>query len=136
MKISPKPALAVVAVAAVALVGGFSASTALAENGKPRPTYGVGSGPIEYKHNAAGQSYGSAARASNRAEEPDLIAVELSGGRTGYVYSDELAEAGGDNADTLEEVQARMAQPDYGKPKSIRAYASDGKTPIGWFTLG
>jgi hypothetical protein len=87
---------------------------------------------VPYAVNAYGQTYGSGAGTD---EGPDLIGVEAGGGRTGYVYRDELAAASGDN-ETLADVRRRMETGIDTRPKSIPMYESDGRTRIGTFHLG
>ena len=84
--------------------------------------------------NASGQTYGSALGAA-AGEGSDLIAVEAGGGRTGYVYRDELAKASGDN-ETLADVQRRLETSVENRPTSIPMYRSDGHIRVGSFRLG
>lgn len=87
-----------------------------------------------YGLNAHGQTYGSAGNATSPGQQPDLIAVEAGGGRTGYVYREELDAGSG--KDTLQEVQERLRTGQTLQPTSIPMYESDGRTRIGTFRLG
>lgn len=113
----------------VGLPAGFAVTTAAFATGDST------SGP-NYPVNASRQTYGSSALARTPAEEPDLIAVEMANGVTGYVYREALAKASGDWVKTPDRARAEMAAPDYNKPKTLRAYVSDGKTFIGTWTFG
>ena len=61
--------------------------------------------------------------------EPDLIAVEASNGRTGYVYAEELS---GPLPSSPEEAATWTPPP----ARSIPVYEADGTTIIGEFTVG
>jgi hypothetical protein len=84
--------------------------------------------------NAHGQSYG----VENTSGTPDLISVEATNARDGYVFRTQLADADGTSAaagftspqDALD-WQKRMA----GKKISVPVYLSDGTTKIGEFVI-
>lgn len=89
----------------------------------------VGDWPV----NARGQTYGSNASVGPEGNEPDLILVEATNGRTGYVLKTDL---NGPMPKTPEEAlawqEARKGQP----PREIPVYLSDGVTQIGVFLVG
>lgn len=95
----------------------------------PEPTYAV---------NDNGLSYGSSADASSLENEPDLIEVLATNGRTGYVLKRDLDAADGTAAtqtfkspeDALEWQRSRGSA-----PVTIPVYESDGTTVIGEFTV-
>lgn len=157
---------ALVAAAAGVLVvgcgaGAFAAASPalLAPKGLSAASAGVKTTPMpdpQYKKNAAGQTYGSAADSNAPENEPDLIAVvttnnlttkqvsrmsvaaaaatDTGGGQQGYVKKDELAEADGSNVSNPEEAAKWMA----GGAKEdhlVPVYASDGMTQIGTFVI-
>ena len=85
--------------------------------------------------NANGQTYG----AQNSNGTPDLIAVEATNGRTGYVFAKQLADADGTTAaehfkspaDALAWQKAHQ-----GKTTAIPVYEYDGTTKVGEFVVG
>lgn len=88
----------------------------------------------EWGVNANGQTFGVA----NDSGEPDLIAVQTSEGRDGYVFAEELAEANGTAA--AEEFESpedalRWQEERQGKTISVPVYLSDGETVIGEFII-
>lgn len=86
------------------------------------------SGPFAV--NARGESYGSASDAPAAEEEPDLILAITDQGGEGYIrQSDLYAEAPRSPADAATMAQAPA-------PRTIVAYASDGTTRVGTFTIG
>jgi hypothetical protein len=72
--------------------------------------------------NASGQSYGIA----NQHGTPDLVAVDATNGRTGYVYATQLTSPA---PTSPSQAVAENNSP----PKTLTVYDSDGKTPIGKF---
>lgn len=77
-----------------------------------------------YARNAAGLTYGSLADSPRPDLEPDLAWVVTDDGGSGYVYSRELSPPPPDPATPASPVLA------------LRAYASDGVTVVGTFTIG
>ena len=85
--------------------------------------------------NSHGQTYG----AQNSNGTPDLISVEATNGKIGYVFAKQLADADGDTASQhfTSPAQALAWQRTHeGKTTSIPVYESDGTTKIGVFTVG
>lgn len=90
-------------------------------------------GTYPWKRNAAGQSFGSAADAPTLADEPDLIMVVASNGKSGYAYRDQLTPQSAANpAAAVAEQRARQAAGAHAA-KAIPVYAEDGVTVIGEF---
>lgn len=118
------------ATVAVVLVGGVAvgaaASTAL---GSSHPDTVVTEAPTSFETNSLGQSYGSALGVAHD-QEPDLIEVEATNGKTGYALKTDL-DAG--SASTPEEAAKLAAS----RPaeRSIPVYESDGKTVVGEFLI-
>lgn len=75
--------------------------------------------------NTSGQTYGAA----NQNGIPDLVAVQATNGRSGYVYAYQLYPPG---PKTIKQALAQNSAP----PTKLTVYASDGKTRIGEFTSG
>ncbi|WP_053957475.1 hypothetical protein [Inediibacterium massiliense] len=85
-----------------------------------------------YPVNDAGQTYGSAAKATSIEEEPDLILAEGVGGVEGYVSSSDL------NADIAKSPQeaVKIMKMKNKSSRFIPLYKWDGKTVIGIFKIG
>jgi hypothetical protein len=75
--------------------------------------------------NASGQTYGAA----NQNGIPDLVAVQATNGRSGYVYAYQLYPPG---PKTIKQALAQNSAP----PTRMTVYESDGKTAIGEFITG
>jgi hypothetical protein len=75
--------------------------------------------------NASGQTYGAA----NQNGIPDLVAVQATNGRTGYVYAYRLYPPG------PKPIKQALAQ-NNAPPTKLTVYESDGKTAIGEFISG
>jgi len=75
--------------------------------------------------NASGQTYGAA----NQNGIPDLVAVQATNGRSGYVYAYQLYPPG---PKTIKQALAQNNAP----PTQMTVYESDGKTAIGEFITG
>jgi hypothetical protein len=75
--------------------------------------------------NASGQTYGAA----NQNGIPDLVAVQATNGRSGYVYAYQLYPPG---PHTTKQALAQNNAP----PTKMTVYESDGKTAIGEFMSG
>lgn len=108
---------------------GVSAPKGVESEPMPTPHYNV---------NASGQTYGSALNAPSPDTEPDLIQVEASNGKTGYVLKVELDEANGATAvaqfrspDEALAWQAERA----GKTFTIPVYDMSGKNIVGEFSV-
>ena len=85
--------------------------------------------------NSHGQTYG----AQNSSGTPDLIAVDATNGKFGYVFANQLAAADGDTAAQhfTSPAQALAWQKAHqGKTTSIPVFTSDGTTQIGVFSVG
>jgi hypothetical protein len=75
--------------------------------------------------NESGQTYGAA----NQNGIPDLVAVQATNGRSGYVYAYQLYPPG---PKTIKQALAQNSAP----PTKMTVYESDGKTAIGEFISG
>jgi hypothetical protein len=85
--------------------------------------------------NAAGQTYGM----QNDTGIPDLIAVEATNGRSGYVFRTQLEDADGTTAlrnSTSPQQNLEWQKENEGKRTLVPVYASDGVTRIGVFQVG
>ncbi|MDQ1572643.1 MAG: hypothetical protein QOH44_202 [Actinomycetota bacterium] len=85
--------------------------------------------------NSRGQTYG----VQNSNGTPDLIAVEATNGKVGYVFAKQLADADGDTAArhfTSPAEALAWQKAHEGKTSSIPVFESDGTTKIGVFTVG
>lgn len=93
--------------------------------------------PPSYQVNEAGQTFGSLADTTGTDDAPDLVAVETVDGTAGYVRSSELFEAEGinDNPSSPAEALALQNARDAHGPVDLTAYASDGVTVVGTFTV-
>ncbi len=125
---------------AVAALAGAAGGTVLAANGatsesrdisetRPAPSYAV---------NAHGETFGSAADASNREQEPDLIRAYATNGRLGYVRRTELEVADGTTAAlsfTSPEQALAWQQERGGRSFPVPVYAEDGTTVVGEFLV-
>lgn len=109
------------------LVGGVIVGTgvtaALAANGSTE---------VAFSSNSAGQTFGSALNARSVAEEPDLVLVEATNGKQGYVKKTDLEPPASIN--TPEEAIAYSKQNAAGRLLTV--YASDGKKVVGQFKVG
>lgn len=93
----------------------------------------------DYKVNASGLTFGSAATASSPEKEPDLIEVVATNGVVGYVYKKDLDAANGTEAartftspEQALEWQRTAAQT---LPAIVRVFESDGETVVGEFVV-
>lgn len=90
-----------------------------------------------YPHNPApqlpknthGQTYGSNANATSRSQYPDLVLVQATNGKDGYVYAHQL------DRPTPKTPQQAIAMNSI-KPRAIPVYAVNGTTVIGQFVIG
>lgn len=123
-----------VALAIATAVGAFLMTTALgwgasgsqaAETPAERPPE---VGKIEV--NPSGQTYGSAL--VDPENPPVLVQAYGDNGEIGYVYNDELA---GPKISSPEEAVEYMKSGKAQERTTLTLYASDGKTPIGTFTI-
>jgi len=87
-----------------------------------------------FQKNAAGDTFGSAAKATSPDNEPDLIQAAATNGKTGYVKKSELDAANGSDVSTPEE--AMKWNQESQTPRSVPVYAQDGRTVIGVFVVG
>ncbi|WEG08319.1 hypothetical protein PU630_13900 [Microbacterium horticulturae] len=116
-----------------AAIGGIQPDTAP----PPTPT------PVAYPENSNGLTFGSAMDAPSPDFEPDLIRVEATNGREGYVYKSDLDEADGSAAaesfkspdEAVAWQEEREAQELRDGPLAVAVYAEDGKTVIGKFEI-
>jgi hypothetical protein len=89
-------------------------------------------GPVpDWPRNAAGQTYGVQ---GNSSVAPDLIRVEATNGKTGYVDSKQLANLDGP-APTSPKEALDWQKAHEGETVSIPVYLSDGKTVVGKFDM-
>lgn len=141
MKLRSRVSQAIIAVAcasAAAVLGLGVGSAVGASPGTPEGPYSA-TAP-SYDKNDSGQTYGSAARATSPETEPELIQVEATNGRTGYVEKAALDAASGAEAATTfkspeEALRWQEAQRSVG-PVTLPVYTSDGVTVIGEFVTG
>lgn len=128
--------------AAIALSAGVASGTAIGSiqpTAAPPPT----PEPVVYPENADGLTFGSVMDASSPDSEPDLILVEATNGREGYVYKTDLDQADGTAAartfKSPDEAVAWQQERDTralreGHP-TVAVYDRDGKTVIGEFEI-
>ncbi len=109
----------------IALASGFDADRPQAPAARPqaspatlRPAISV------YPTNAKGQTYGPNLP---MVEEPDLIKVQATNGKIGYVLRTDLEGPAPTTPQQALSQQAALA----GKDQAIPVYESDGTTPIG-----
>lgn len=85
---------------------------------------------LPYSTNASGQTYGvDGGQAGSPVHEPDLVAVQATNGKLGYVYASQLD---GPTPTSPAQAVAENNQP----ARTIPVYESDGKTMIGQFKVG
>jgi hypothetical protein len=120
---------------ALAIVAGISTGAAgmsIAQASQPTNRSEMAA-PV-YPKNASGQTYGSAAKATTPQNEPDLILVVATNGKTGYAKRTDLEPPSAANP-----AQAVAAQKANTASNAVRApiavYESDGKTVIGQFAF-
>lgn len=89
-----------------------------------------------YPVNTDGLTYGSALDAISPDTEPDLILVEATNGKEGYVKKTQLDLANG-SAENFNSPAAALAwqAAHRGLTSTLVVYASDGRTPIGLFIV-
>lgn len=90
-----------------------------------RAPSGAPSGVNEY-----GETYGSSADAATPYDEPDLILVVTNEGPEAYVKREEL------NGPTPASPEEAAAMSRSATERTITAYAKDGRTVVGTFTIG
>lgn len=78
--------------------------------------------------NALGQTYGSSALAQNDSEIPDLVSVWVDETTIGYVPKSHFLPPKPDDPTSLEDPGRRG-------DGFVLAYASDGKTELGWVSI-
>ncbi|MGE9875778.1 hypothetical protein ACQQ9V_07630 [Hornefia butyriciproducens] len=83
-----------------------------------------------YKTNGDGLTYGK--QLENSDEEPDLLEVTATNGKTGYIKTKDVDKYGGGNVSTPEEAAAYMESDE---PIKLNVYKEDGTTVIGFFYL-
>jgi predicted outer membrane repeat protein len=105
------------------VIVGTGVTAALAANGSTEVTF---------SSNSAGQSFGSALNARSVTEEPDLILVEATNGKQGYVKKTDLEPPA--SIKTPEQAMAYSKQNAAGRMLTV--YAEDGKTVVGQFRVG
>jgi len=118
---------AAVAVAAPTIFA--PAGVASSPDGTPAPVTAP-----NYASNDAGQTYGSALDATSPDNEPDLIMVDASNGKTGYAKKTDLAAAEGTGFTSIDEA-VKWSEGEGQKDHIVPVYLSDGKTQIGEFTV-
>lgn len=82
-----------------------------------------------YGVNEYGMTYGSSAWAKGISDQPDLILVEATNGKVGYVYGDELDGGVPETVNDVEEYERTHNH------YFLNVYESDGKTVIGEFEV-
>lgn len=119
---------ALVVGAAVGVTSVSLASASSASNRSQQPA-------AVYPKDAKGLTYGSAVQANSPANEPDLIQVYATNGKTGYVYRTQL-EPQSDPTSPAQAVAEQNARAAHAAViKTIPVYASDGTTVIGSFSM-
>ena len=84
-----------------------------------------------YPHNADGLTYGSGLQTTRPDNEPDLIQVTATNGKTGYVYRTDITPS------ELASPQEAAARGATGQgPKTVLVYRQDGTSVIGESVLG
>lgn len=83
-----------------------------------------------WPRNANGLTYGSALNTASSQDEPDLIRVLATNGRTGYVLRSDLEPSPKSPEDALRQQAAQE-----GKDEVIPVYESDGIAKIGVFIV-
>jgi hypothetical protein len=134
-----------VAISVVGMLSGVAfASGAL----QPLPPAGVAAEPggapapavtPDYPRNASGLTYGSLEQANSPDSAPDLILVEATNGKQGYVLKTVLDAATGANVSNPQEAIAWQMKVDAmaaaGQDTLIPVYRVDGTTQIGEFEI-
>jgi hypothetical protein len=105
------------------LILGFTAAVAIAMSS--------GSSQTSWPTNASGLTYGSSGDALSPEDEPDLVKVGATNGKTGYAYRTDLEEPTPKSPQEALRIQAARA----GSSKSIPVYFIDGQTKIGAFVI-
>ena len=120
------------ALAIAAGIGTGAAGVTIAQASQPA-NRGQMPAPV-YPRNAHGQTYGSAAKATTPHNEPDLILVVATNGKTGYAKRADLEPAS--PANPAQAVAAQKANAADGAVRApIPVYESDGTTIIGQFAF-
>jgi hypothetical protein len=119
----------IIGVSTGAAAVGTSHSTPAAAVAKPANAQGTGP---HYHRNASGRTFGSAADANSSEQFPDLIYVSTDQGGRGFVKKEDLEGP----RFTKPQDAVVWSRLNSGKPRVITAYASDGKTELGTFTIG
>jgi hypothetical protein len=102
-----------------------------ADTSEPAPRRNRSQDPApDYPRNATGLTYGSALRATSPANEPDLIQVTATNGRTGYVRRADITPT---EPASPQEAAARSTL--NRGPKTVTVYERDGVSAIGDFVL-
>lgn len=81
----------------------------------------------QVKHNAAGLTYGAAGQGASPADDPDLVLIVATNGKTGYAYTRDL------NGPTPTSPSEAL---DLTNNRTVPVYLSDGTTKIGEFVFG
>ncbi|WP_251305105.1 hypothetical protein [Georgenia satyanarayanai] len=92
--------------------------------------------PTVLATNDRGQTYGTTGSAEGK---PDLIEVEATNGKLGYVYREELDKATGETAAqdfTTPQDALEWQEENRGKTHTLPVYLSDGTSQIGEFHIG
>jgi len=134
--------------AVVLAVAGIASGAVAAASLQPddRPPAGSSSTPggevaqpatPEYQVNDKGLTYGVGSYHADADEWPDLLLVEATNGREGYVERRLLDEVTGANVSSPEEAVAWQQQMDAASwdQRPIPVYLADGKTVIGEFEI-
>ncbi len=93
----------------------------------------------QYPVNDSGQTYGSLLDSNAPKNDPDLILVEATNGKVGYVHADELHALDGTTAaESFKSPEEAIAWSDAhaNDYNEIPVYEADGTTPVGIFALG
>lgn len=80
-----------------------------------------------FERNASGLTYGASGQGARPSDDPDLVLIVATNGRTGYSYRREL-----DGPEPQSPAEAATAP----RTWTVPVYLSDGKTRVGDFVVG
>jgi len=81
----------------------------------------------QFERNASGLTFGASGLGASPSDDPDLVLIVATNGRTGYAYTRELD---GPRPTTPQEA-AKLP-----RSRTVPVYLSDGQTKIGDFVVG
>ncbi|PSR25467.1 MAG: peptidase M56 BlaR1 [Sulfobacillus thermosulfidooxidans] len=124
-----KKALTIPTILGIGLVFGTVVSTMTYAISNAASTYPNNPAP-RFPKNVHGQTYGSIANVTSMSQYPDLVLVQATNGKVGYVYAHQL-----DGGPMPKTPQQAIAMNPKG-PRIIPVYAVNGMTVIGHFVIG